>query len=59
MNFCQGLFYDYTLLLYGGGDGELAASLRYISQKFSMVTPQARAALNDIGTEELAPYSYR
>ena len=39
---------------YGGPDGELAASLRYLSQKFSMVTPQARATLNDIGTEELA-----
>ena len=39
---------------YGGGDGELAASLRYLSQRFSMVTPEAQAALNDIGTEELA-----
>lgn len=39
---------------YGGGDGELAASLRYLSQKFTMVTPQAQATLNDIATEELA-----
>lgn len=39
---------------YGGGDGELGATLRYLSQKFSMVTPQAKAALNDIATEELA-----
>ncbi len=39
---------------YGGPDGELAASLRYLSQRFTMVTPQARATLNDIGTEELA-----
>jgi spore coat protein JC len=39
---------------YGGPDGELAASLRYLSQRFSMVTPQAKATLNDIGTEELA-----
>jgi spore coat protein JC len=39
---------------YGGPDGELAASIRYLSQKFSMVTPQAIATLNDIGTEELA-----
>ncbi|MBV7273883.1 manganese catalase family protein [Clostridium sp. PL3] len=37
---------------YGGPDGELAASLRYLSQRFSMVTPQAIATLNDIGTEE-------
>ncbi len=39
---------------YGGPDGELAAALRYLSQRFSMVTPQAKATLNDIGTEELA-----
>ncbi len=39
---------------YGGPDGELAASLRYLSQRFSMVTSQAIATLNDIGTEELA-----
>lgn len=39
---------------YGGPDGELAASLRYLSQRFSMVTPQAIATCTDIGTEELA-----
>ena len=39
---------------YGGPDGELGASLRYLSQRFSMITPQAKATLNDIGTEELA-----
>ncbi len=39
---------------YGGPDGELGASLRYLSQRFTMVTPQAIATLNDIGTEELA-----
>lgn len=39
---------------YGGPDGELAASLRYLSQRFSMVTSEAIATLNDIGTEELA-----
>jgi len=39
---------------YGGPDGELGASLRYLSQRFTMVTPQAKATLNDIGTEELA-----
>lgn len=39
---------------YGGPDGELAASIRYLSQRFSMVTPEAKATLNDIGTEELA-----
>lgn len=39
---------------YGGPDGELGASLRYLSQRFTMVTPQAIATLNDVGTEELA-----
>ena len=37
---------------YGGPDGELGAALRYLSQRFTMVTPQAIAALNDVGTEE-------
>lgn len=32
----------------------MAASLRYLSQKFTMVTPEAKATLNDIATEELA-----
>jgi len=35
---------------YGGPDGELGASLRYLSQRFNMVTPQAIATLNDVGT---------
>lgn len=39
---------------YGGPDGELGAALRYLSQRFTMLTPQAKATLNDIGTEELA-----
>lgn len=39
---------------YGGPDGELGASLRYLSQKFSMPEKRAIATLNDIGTEELA-----
>ena len=39
---------------YGGADGELGAVLRYLSQKFTMVTPEAKATLNDIATEELA-----
>jgi spore coat protein JC len=42
------------LTQYGGPDGELGASLRYLSQRFTMITPQAIATLNDIGTEELA-----
>ena len=39
---------------YGGPDGELGASLRYLSQRFSMPDQTAKAILNDIGTEELA-----
>ena len=44
---------------YGGGDGELGAILRYLSQRFTMVTAQAKATLNDIGTEELAHLEMR
>ncbi len=40
-------------------DGELAASLRYLSQKFTMVTPEAKATLNDIATEEFALIGYQ
>ena len=39
---------------YGGPDGELAASLRYLSQRFGMPDQKAKAVLNDSGTEELA-----
>lgn len=38
---------------YGGPDGELAASLRYLSQRFTMPIPELKATLNDIGVEEL------
>lgn len=37
---------------YGGPDGELAASLRYLSQRFGMPDQTSKAILNDIGTEE-------
>ena len=39
---------------YGGPDGELGASLRYLSQRFAMPMPELKAILTDIGTEELA-----
>lgn len=39
---------------YGGADGELGASLRYLSQRFSMPYPELQALLTDIGTEEYA-----
>lgn len=34
---------------YGGADGELGASLRYLSQRFSMPCPHTKGLLNDIG----------
>ena len=43
----------YLLLEYGGPDGELVASLRYLSQRFSMPYSELKATLTDIGTEEL------
>ncbi len=39
---------------YGGPDGELGASLRYLSQRYAMPTQEAKGLLTDIGTEELA-----
>lgn len=38
----------------GGPDGELAASMRYLSQRYTAPYPQVQAIMNDIGTEELA-----
>ena len=38
---------------YGGPDGELGASLRYLSQRYSMPFPEVQGLLTDIGTEEL------
>lgn len=44
-----------TLIItqYGGPDGELGASLRYLSQRFAMPFPELKGLLTDIGTEEL------
>ena len=39
---------------YGGPDGELGASLRYLSQRFAMPWCELQGLLTDIGTEELA-----
>ncbi|MCR5635841.1 MAG: manganese catalase family protein [Clostridiales bacterium] len=38
---------------YGGPDGELGASLRYLSQRYTMPYPELKAILTDVGTEEL------
>ena len=39
---------------YGGPDGEMGASMRYLSQRYAMPYDIAKASLTDIGTEELA-----
>ena len=44
----------YIISQYGGPDGELGASMRYLSQRFSMKDDMAKGLLTDIGTEELA-----
>lgn len=41
---------------YGGPDGELGASLRYLSQRYSMPYDEVKGTLTDIGTEELAHF---
>ena len=41
------------LTQYGGPDGELGASLRYLSQRYSMPFDELKGLLTDIGTEEL------
>ena len=44
---------------YGGPDGELGASLRYLSQRFGMPDKKSMAILNDIGTEEWVRLCYQ
>ena len=46
----------FIISQYGGPDGELAASLRYLSQRYSMPTPELRGLLTDIGVEELGHF---
>lgn len=43
----------YVLSQYGGPDGELGASLRYLSQRYTMPTDAVKGILTDIGTEEM------
>lgn len=45
---------QYIISQYGGPDGELAASLRYLSQRYTTPCKQVGGLLTDIGTEELA-----
>lgn len=46
-------FFKSILSAYGGPDGELSASMRYLSQRYSMTDNKVKSALTDIGTEEL------
>ena len=39
---------------FGGPDGELAAAMRYLSQRYHMPCGEAKGMLTDIGTEELS-----
>ena len=48
---------DYAKIIIsqlGGPDGELAASMRYLHQRYSMPYDKVRGILTDVGTEELA-----
>ena len=43
----------YIISQYGGPQGELAAAMRYLNQRFTMPDNKGKALLTDIGTEEL------
>lgn len=45
---------QFIITQYGGPDGELSASMRYLSQRYSMPNREVGGLLTDIGTEELA-----
>ena len=44
----------FIISQYGGPDGEIGASLRYLSQRYSMPYREVAGVLTDVGTEELA-----
>lgn len=44
----------FIITQLGGPNGELAAAVRYLQQRFTMPTGKSRALLTDIGTEEMA-----
>ena len=47
------LYAKIIMTQYGGPDGELGASLRYLSQRFAMPWCELQGLLTDIGVEEL------
>lgn len=44
----------FIISQYGGPDGELGASLRYLSQRFSMPDQKSKAILNDIRNRRIS-----
>ena len=53
MNTMAGALAKVIISQYGGPNGELGASLRYLSQRFAMPSDEVKGILTDIGTEEL------
>lgn len=47
---CNSALAKIIISQYGGPDGEMAASLRYLSQRYSMPYDEAKAVLTDVGT---------
>ena len=43
---------------FGGPDGELAASLRYLSQRYAMPYDELKGLLTDIGAYEMKKHTY-
>ena len=48
----------FVISQYGGPDGELGASLRYLSQRYSMPYPELKGLLTDIGTAALDLHTF-
>ncbi len=48
----------YVISQYGGPDGELSASLRYLSQRYTMPDNQLRGLLTDIGLSAMILHLY-
>ena len=46
----------FIISQYGGPDGEIGASLRYLSQRYSMPYREVAAVMTDIGSEELGHF---
>ena len=51
---CDPMLAKVIITQYGGPNGELGASMRYLSQRFAMPYKEVCGVLTDVGTEELA-----